>query len=127
MIVLASFGPGSETPYGVLRYLGLIVVTLAMAMQTPVARTVEGVPVSSTFSSGMMVRLGQSLGDLLHPGARTREWKVTRILGPINLAFLGGAIVGGVLIELWGNASIVVPTVALAVVALARRRPNASP
>jgi len=127
VIVLIAFGPGSETPHGVLRYLGLIAVTLAMAMQTPVARTVEGVPVSSTFSSGMMVRLGQSLGDLFHAGARARERRVTRILGVVNLAFLGGAIVGGVLIEHWGNASILVPTVALAVVALARRRPNAAP
>ena len=74
-----------------------------MAMQTPVVRTVDGVTVSSTFSSGMLVRLGQSLGELVHPGARTRELTVARILGVVNVAFLGGAIVGGVLIELDGQ------------------------
>jgi uncharacterized membrane protein YoaK (UPF0700 family) len=126
-IVLIGFGTGSETPDGVLRYLGLIAVTFAMAMQTPVARTVDGVLVSSTFSSGMLVRLGQSLGDLLHPSARARERAVTRILGVINLAFLGGAIVGGILIELVDNASILVPTLALITIAVVRRRSAAEP
>jgi uncharacterized membrane protein YoaK (UPF0700 family) len=121
-IVLIGFGTGSETPHGALRYVGLVAVTLAMAMQTPVARTVDGVSVSSTFSSGMLVRLGQSLGDLVHPAARARELPVTRILGTVNLAFLGGAVLGGILIELWGNASILVPTAALAAIAIARRR-----
>ena len=53
----------------------------------------------------MLVRFGQSLGDLVHPAARARELPVTRILGVVNLAFLGGAIVGGVLIELRGQRS----------------------
>lgn len=120
-IVLIGFGTGSETPHGVLRYLGLIAVTLAMALQTPVARTVNGVSVSSTFSSGMLVRFGQSLGDLVHPGARPREIGVTRILGIVNLAFLGGAILGGILIELIDNAAILAPTLALAAIAVAKR------
>jgi uncharacterized membrane protein YoaK (UPF0700 family) len=121
-IVLLGFGTGSETPTGVLRYLGIIAATMAMAMQTPVVRTVDGVPVSTTFSSGMLVRLGQSLGDLLHPAARARELPVTRILGFTNLAFLGGAIAGGVMIEAWGNLAILVPALALPGIALARHR-----
>ncbi len=121
-IVLVGFGAGSERPDGLLRYVGLVAVTMAMAMQTPVARTVQGVNVSSTFSSGMLVRFGQSLGDLVHPGTRVREVAVTRILGVVNLAFLGGAIAGGVLIELVDNAAILVPTVALLAIAVARRR-----
>ncbi len=117
-IVLVGFGAGDETPTGWLRYCGIVAATFAMALQTPVVRTVDGVPVSTTFSSGMLVRLGQSLGDLLRPGTRKRELPVTRILGITNLAFLGGAIFGGVLIEHWGNIAILVPTLALTILGM---------
>ena len=127
VIVLVGFGPGSETPTGFLRYLGIVAATLAMAMQTPAVRTVGGVAVSSTFSSGMLVRLGQSLGDLTHRATRAREMPVTRILGVINAAFLGGAILGGVLIEAWGNPAILVPTLALPAIAVLRSRADPSP
>jgi uncharacterized membrane protein YoaK (UPF0700 family) len=125
VIVLVGFGAGSETPAGWLRYCGIVAATFAMALQTPVVRTVEGVPVSTTFSSGMLVRLGQSLGDLVHPGARRRERPVARILGITNLAFLGGAILGGVLIEVWGNVAILVPTLALTILAMSLGRRGA--
>jgi uncharacterized membrane protein YoaK (UPF0700 family) len=118
VIVLVGFGAGDETPTGWLRYCGIVAATFAMALQTPVVRTVDGVPVSTTFSSGMLVRLGQSLGDLARPGARSRELPVARILGITNLAFLGGAIVGGLLIEHWGNVTILVPTLALTILAV---------
>ncbi len=121
-IVLIGFGTGSETPTGFLRYLGIVAATLAMAMQTPVVRTVDGVPVSTTFSSGMLVRLGQSLADLLHRSARPRELPVTRILVITNVAFLGGAILGGVAIEAWGNLAILLPALALPAIAVARGR-----
>jgi uncharacterized membrane protein YoaK (UPF0700 family) len=118
LVVLVGFGAGNERPSGALRYLGIVVATLAMAMQTPVVRAVDGVTVSTTFSSGMLVRLGQSLGDLVHRDARVRERPVTRILGVVNLSFLGGAVVGGVLLERLGNLAVVVPVLAVLVVAL---------
>jgi uncharacterized membrane protein YoaK (UPF0700 family) len=118
LIVLAVFGAGSETPTGTMRYVGIVMATLAMATQTPVVRQVGGVTVSSTFSSGMLVRFGQGLGELVHRDARARELPVVRILGITNLAFLGGAIVGGVAIEAWGNIAILVPTVTLAAIAV---------
>ena len=117
-IVLVGFGTGSERPTGMLRYLAIVVATIAMTMQTAVIRRVDGVNVSSTFSSGMLVRLGQGLGELTHRGARARELPVVRTLAIINLAFLGGAIVGGVTIEVWGNVAILVPTLALPLIAL---------
>jgi uncharacterized membrane protein YoaK (UPF0700 family) len=127
VIVLAGFGPGSETPSGFLRYLGIVAATLAMAMQTPVVRRVDGVTVSSTFSSGMLVRFGQSLGELLHPASRPRERPVARILAITNSAFLGGAVIGGVLIETWGNLAILVPVVALTILATQQVRRRGTP
>jgi uncharacterized membrane protein YoaK (UPF0700 family) len=118
VIVLAGFGAGSERPTGLLRYAGIVAATLAMAMQTPVVRTVDGVTVSSTFSSGMLVRFGQALGELVHRDARPRERPVARILGTVNLCFLGGAVAGGALLDLLDNLAVVVPALAVPAVAV---------
>jgi uncharacterized membrane protein YoaK (UPF0700 family) len=112
VIILGGFGT-SERPSGVLLYAGIVAATLAMAMQTPIVRTIGKVPVSTTFSSGMLVRLGQALGDLFRPGERERELSVTRVLGVVNLCFLGGAVLGGVLLELVDNLALLGPALAL--------------
>jgi uncharacterized membrane protein YoaK (UPF0700 family) len=117
LIVLVGFGIGSERPAGVGRYAGIIVATLAMAMQTAVVRVVDGISVSSTFSSGMLVRFGQAIGELVHPATRSGEVRVVRILGFVNAAFLGGSIVGGVLIVSVDNLAILVPLLALPLIA----------
>jgi uncharacterized membrane protein YoaK (UPF0700 family) len=121
-VVLIAFGTGFRTPSGPLRYLGIVLATTAMAMQTPAVRTVDGVSVSTTFSSGMLVRFGQSLGELAHRSTRERELHVTRVLAVTNVAFLGGAVIGGVVIEAWGNVAILVPTIALPTIAVLRER-----
>jgi uncharacterized membrane protein YoaK (UPF0700 family) len=118
LVVLVGSGAGSERPTGFLRYLGIVAATTAMALQTPVVRVVDGVAVSSTFSSGMMVRLGQSLGDLFRRDARARERPVARILLVVNLSFLGGAVLGGVLIDAIDNLAILVPALAIPVIGL---------
>jgi uncharacterized membrane protein YoaK (UPF0700 family) len=118
LIVLVGFGTGSETPEGVGRYAGIVAATLAMAMQTAIVRAVDGVSVSSTFSSGMLVRFGQAIGEALHPSTRPGELRVIRILGVINAAFLGGAIVGGVLIVAIDNLAILAPVIALPLIAI---------
>jgi uncharacterized membrane protein YoaK (UPF0700 family) len=125
LIVLVGFGVGSERPEGVGRYAGIVVATLAMAMQTSIVRVVDGVPVSSTFSSGMLVRLGQAIGEVFHPATRPGELRVVRILGVVNAAFLGGSIVGGILIVAVDNLAILVPLLALPLIAIALDRSEA--
>jgi uncharacterized membrane protein YoaK (UPF0700 family) len=127
LIVLVGFGIGSERPEGVGRYAGIVAATLAMAMQTAIVRVVDGVSVSSTFSSGMLVRFGQAIGETIHPATRPGEVRVLRILGVVNAAFLGGSIVGGVLIVAIDNLAILVPVLALPLIALviARSEPPA--
>ncbi len=118
LIVLVGFGIGSERPEGVGRYAGIVAATLAMAMQTAIVRVVDGVSVSSTFSSGMLVRFGQAIGEAIRPANRRGELRVLRILGVVNAAFLGGSIVGGVLIVAIDNLAILVPVLALPLIAL---------
>jgi uncharacterized membrane protein YoaK (UPF0700 family) len=127
LIVLVGFGTGTERPEGVGRYAGIVAATLAMAMQTAIVRSVDGVSVSSTFSSGMLVRFGQALGEVVHPTTRPGELRVVRILGLVNAAFLGGSIVGGVLIVAIDNLAILVPVLALPLIALVTDRSEPRP
>jgi uncharacterized membrane protein YoaK (UPF0700 family) len=127
LIVLVGFGTGTERPEGIGRYAGIVAATLAMAMQTGIIRAVDGVSVSSTFSSGMLVRFGQAIGEALHPSTRPSELRVLRILGVINAAFLGGSIVGGIFIVAIDNLAILVPVLALPLIALAMDRSQSSP
>ena len=119
--VVCGVAPG-DAPGRVLRSVCTVLSGLAMAFQTPVVRTVDGVSVSSTFSTGMLTRLGQAFGALPDVARRPRESAVARVLGSTVLAFLGGAVVGGALLEPLGNATIFVPVVALAVIATATVR-----
>jgi uncharacterized membrane protein YoaK (UPF0700 family) len=117
-IVLVGAGTGAERPAGAVLYAGLIAATIAMAMQTPVVRLVDGVAVSTTFSSGMLVRLGQAVGELFRREARPRERPVARILAVVNLCFFAGAALGGILIEAVDNLAILVPALAVPVIGL---------
>jgi uncharacterized membrane protein YoaK (UPF0700 family) len=121
-LVLLSAGFGSERPSGALRFIGIVVAAVAMALQTPAVRQVGGVPVSSTFVTGVMSRLGQALSDLVHDDARARELRFLHVLGLTTVAFLGGAIAGGVCIKEVGNTAVLVPAAALVVVTFVVRR-----
>ena len=122
-LVLVGAGFEWQRPSGALRYVGIVVAAIAMAFQTPAIRQVGDVPVSSTFVTGVMSRLGQALGDLLHRDARARELQFLRVLGLITVAFLGGAIAGGECIDQIGNPSVLLPgTVLLTVTLVTRRR-----
>jgi uncharacterized membrane protein YoaK (UPF0700 family) len=125
-LVLVGAGFGSERPSGALRFIGIVVAAVAMALQTPAVRQVGDVPVSSTFVTGVISRLGQALGDLVHGDARARELHFLRVLGLTTVAFLGGAIAGGVGIKELGNTTVLVPAAALLTVTVVVRRRDAA-
>lgn len=119
--IVCGVGPG-DAPGRVLRSVCTVLSGVAMAFQTPVVRTVDGIAVSSTFSTGMLTRLGQAFGALPDATRRARESAVARVLGATVLAFLGGAVVGGALLEPLGNATIFLPVIALVVIGAATVR-----
>ena len=98
-----------------------------MAFQTPVVRRVAGIAVSSTFSTGMLTRLGHAIGSLRDPPRRSHELTVVRVLGGSVLAFLSGAVIGGALLDPLGNATMVVPFLGLAVVTVWQVRVGSGP
>jgi uncharacterized membrane protein YoaK (UPF0700 family) len=116
VIVLVGAGVDGAPPTGVTRYASIVVSAVAMACQTPVVRSVEGVSVSSTFSTGMLTRLGQSFGGMRDAVLRPRELVVARVLGSTVVAFVLGAIVGGVALRAFGNGAVAVPAAGLVLV-----------
>jgi uncharacterized membrane protein YoaK (UPF0700 family) len=127
VVVLVGAGVDGSSPSGVTRYASIVVSALAMACQTPVVRRVAGVSVSSTFSTGMLTRLGQSLGGMREPALRSHEQVVARVLGCTVVAFVLGAILGGVALEAFGNGAVIAPAAGLMAVwaVVVTRRPDA--
>ena len=119
VIVLVGAGFDGAAPSGVTRYASIVVSALAMACQTPVVRSVSGVSVSSTFSTGMLTRLGQSFGGMRDPALRPHERSVARVLGSTVVAFVLGAAVGGLALRAVGNGAVVAPAAGLVLVWIA--------
>ena len=71
---------------------------------------------SSTFSTGMLTRLGHSLGSRRDPVRRPHERVVSHVLGVTIASFVLGALVGGLLLVAVGNAAVVAPAVGLVLV-----------
>jgi uncharacterized membrane protein YoaK (UPF0700 family) len=108
--------------------VSIVVSAWAMACQTSVVRRVHGVSVSSTFSTGMLTRLGHSLGSRRAPARRPHERVVTRVLGVTIVSFVLGALVGGLLLVAAGNAAVVGPALGLVlVIATVGARPRVRP
>ena len=124
LIVLVGFGFDGSAPTGVWRYASIVGSAIAMAFQTPAVRSVDGVAVSSTFSTGMFTRLGQSFAGWRDADGRAREMDVARVLGATIVAFVAGATLGGLLVEQFGNGAIVAPPIGLLLVTTVLVRPN---
>jgi uncharacterized membrane protein YoaK (UPF0700 family) len=118
VMVLISPGAGGPPPTGAVRYVSIVICGLAMACQTTVVRRVRGIAVSSTFSTGMLTRLGHSLGALRDPTLRAHEKVVSLVLGGTIVAFIVGAAIGGMLLVAFGNGAVVGPAVGLLAVAV---------
>jgi uncharacterized membrane protein YoaK (UPF0700 family) len=115
-VVLVGAGAHGPPPSGAVRSVSIVISAWAMAAQTSVVRRVQGVSVSSTFSTGMLTRLGLSLGSRRDPAHRSHERVVTRVLGATILSFFAGALVGGVLLAAVGNAAVIAPAVGVVLV-----------
>ncbi len=74
--------------------VALAVAAIAMGVQTDVIRSVAGVAVSTTYLSGAITRIGETLGT--PPGSRERESerRLLAVLSVVLVAYVGGAALG---------------------------------
>jgi uncharacterized membrane protein YoaK (UPF0700 family) len=125
--VLVTPGVDGPAPTGAIRYVSIVLCGFAMACQTTVVRRVRGITVSSTFSTGMLTRLGHSLGAMRDPELRAHETVVALVLGGTIGAFVAGAVIGGMLLVAFGNGAVVGPALGLLVVAVTVARRGVRP
>jgi uncharacterized membrane protein YoaK (UPF0700 family) len=92
---------GRTAPYGGGREVGLLVLAaFAMGLQTDVIRRAARVPVSTTYQTGTLVRLGGALAGEPARADASRAWVVLTVL---VVAYVGGAAGGTGLLDAWGH------------------------
>jgi uncharacterized membrane protein YoaK (UPF0700 family) len=98
---------------------------LAMGLQSAGLRRVGGHGLRTTYISGVITSLAESLARAglkrwrREPGGSEGEAATIRLFAGVFLAYLGGAVLGGVGLQLWGLASLGLP-IAVLVIALVR-------
>ncbi len=92
-VVLVASGENPFTTTAA-QVAGLAAAALAMGLQTEVIRTVAGVAVSTTFTTGAIARVGETIG--MPPGSRERESerRLVAVLSVVLIAYAGGAALG---------------------------------
>lgn len=120
-VAVAVIG-GDHPLEGVARFALLGATSLAMGVQTPVVTRTHGVPTPTTFMSGSVARLSNSLTEALRQrGTRSgRSYELQAVLLAIVLVgYVAGAAVGTAIGGVWREA-LVLPTLALAALVASR-------
>ena len=93
-VVLVAVGENEPFTTTAAQVAALAVAALAMGLQTDVIRTVAGVAVSTTYLTGAIARIGETIGT--PPGSREHESerRLLVVLSVVLLAYLGGAALG---------------------------------
>jgi uncharacterized membrane protein YoaK (UPF0700 family) len=111
---------GALTAQSTAFYVLAAILVLAMALQNAALRRVAGVAVHTTFVTGMLTNLAEDLAALRHdPPARARAL----VHGGVVVAYVTGAAVGAALEAQWELWCLVVPVVALVLIAVGSGRP----
>ena len=101
----------------------LAAASLAMGLQTDVIRAVAGVAVSTTYLSGAITRIGETIGTPRGSLERRSERRLLAILSVVLIAYAGGAALGASRIG-DGRTGLLVPVAVVAVLfAVACARP----
>lgn len=115
-VLLTTSGPATELSGRGTGAL-LLLTSCAMGMQTEVIRRVAGVAVATTYQSGAIARLAESVTERVSSEGRQKEGRPGfTILLVVLFAYIGGAALGAALGDL--RSAIVVPIGLLLVVAL---------
>ncbi|MCC5951417.1 MAG: DUF1275 domain-containing protein [Acidimicrobiia bacterium] len=93
----------------------ILVASTAMGVQTEVIRRTAGVAVATTYQSGAIVRIGESLATLPGTAARADAVRLLSVLVAVLVAYVGGAAAGAGLGG-DGRTALVAPCVLLAIV-----------
>jgi len=128
-VATAVVGDGESPFTGAARGALLFVAAVAMGIQTEVIRRAFGVTIATTYQTGSLARVGETVGAMPRGSERQGATTTLVVLGAVVACYVAGAAVGaGPLGE--GRGGLVVPCLAVGIVLLAGcvgQEPDARP
>lgn len=120
VVTIAITGPidGVHILDGAESYVVIVLVSMAMGVQTTVIRHVAGTAVATTYQTGAIARMGQALTRVASREGRLREERGLGVLLAVLTTYIGGAALGAAAPGEWRWA-MVLAAATLAIVALA--------
>jgi uncharacterized membrane protein YoaK (UPF0700 family) len=116
-------------------YLLTVIVVLAMGLQNAALRRVAGVPIHTTFVTGILTHLAEEAvngwyawRDARRTGTSDRDdaartaFRRARLYGGVWFSYLGGGVLGALLVLRWDLWVLALPLAALALLSRSRRR-----
>jgi uncharacterized membrane protein YoaK (UPF0700 family) len=112
--------------HGATEVMVLTVAALAMGLQTVLLGRVAGISVSTTFETGALVRLTETVDDFTAIRTTDAGRRTALVLAAIVVGYAAGAALGTATSREWGRALWipVIVVAALALVATVRSRPS---
>ena len=113
--VLAISGPlhGDHLRPGFEGWVLIVLIALAMGVQTEVIRHAAGVAVATTYETGALVRVGEVMTAPLRRGGEARYARELGVLASIVVAYVAGAALGASALGEW-RWPLVLPSAVIA-------------
>jgi uncharacterized membrane protein YoaK (UPF0700 family) len=118
-VVIAIKGPidGVHIVDGVEAFSLIVLISMAMGVQTLVIRRVAGTSVATTYQTGAIARMGESVTNVLTRAAPLREQRELVVLLLVLASYVAGAAVGAASPGRW-RWSMVLAAAVVAVIAV---------
>jgi uncharacterized membrane protein YoaK (UPF0700 family) len=96
LVVLAILGPveGTQVVAGFEGFVLIVLASTAMGVQTEVIRHVAGTAVATTYQTGAIARMGETISRLFARGTRLRDERELSVLLLVLAAYVAGAALG---------------------------------
>jgi uncharacterized membrane protein YoaK (UPF0700 family) len=114
---IAITGPieGVHVIGGVEGYVLIVLISMAMGVQTLVVRHVAGTAVATTYQTGAIARMGTAVTRVLARESRLRDERELGVLVLVLAAYVGGAAVGAAAPGEWRWSMVLAAAVVAAV------------
>ena len=116
-VVIAITGPieGVHIIGGVEGYVLIVLISIAMGVQTLVVRHVAGTAVATTYQTGAIARMGAAVTRVMSRRSRLRDEGELAVLVLVLAAYVGGAAVGAAAPGEWRWSMVLAAAVVAAV------------
>jgi uncharacterized membrane protein YoaK (UPF0700 family) len=113
LVVIAITGPIDRVHIadGAEGFVLIVLMSMAMGVQTEVIRHVAGTAVATTYQTGAIARLGEAVTRVVSRSTRLREEREIMVLLLVLAAYVAGAAVGAAAPGVWRWSMVVAATV----------------